>query len=121
MDMLSYFDPADFVTVTKTTRSSGGTYNTQGVWVPGTSSTDEIEIIIPQPVRPDELENLPQGEEAEDYLLSFTTDHVQVRVNNAEADRISWGGYTYKVIQVSNRFQGSGFYRFVMVREEGQV
>lgn len=118
--LLGFF-PEEWVKV-PLTRYADGAINARGKWEKGASTAyPEFEIIAPQPLSSNELKMLPQGEEASDYLVSFSRELVQTRVKKEDSDEIEWDGNLYKVTQVNNRAQLGGFYRFRMVRIRGQV
>lgn len=112
--MLGYFGTE---TVTATLHNGAAGTNVKGVWTPGLDAGVTIRMIAPQPVKADELTNLPDGEHVSDYLVTWAeTSTLGTREGLKDADRIDWDGDTYKVVQADNRQVLGGFMRVVMRR-----
>lgn len=110
--MLGYFG-AEMVTAVWYDGTAGT--NVKGVWTPGTSAGQTIRIIAPQPVKANELENLPDGEHVADYVRTWTEKlAVSTRGGLSDSDLIAWDGKTYKVAQVDDREVLGGFVRVLM-------
>jgi len=93
--------------------------NVKGVWVPGLASGVVIRIIAPQPVKANELTNLPDGEHVSDYVRTWAdTMSLTTRDGLKEADHILWDTKLYKVTQVDDR-EALGRYKRVTMKKVG--
>lgn len=85
-------------------------------WIPGTPTTEDIKIVVPQPVKENELDPLPEGEGVSDFRKTWTETYIQTRRGDKDADVIEYpvGGRQYKVFQVDDRDVLGGYYRVIM-------
>lgn len=85
-------------------------------WVSGAETEVDIKIIVPQPVKENELDPLPEGEGVSDFRKTWTKTHIQTRRDAKDADVIEYpvGGRQYKVFQVDDRDVLGGYYRVIM-------
>ncbi len=114
-DYADIMTPADFVA------GSVGTYVT-GEWTPGVAiPLVVIQIVIPQPIRAEDLEILEDGERAQDFRVTWTETELRTREGARDADQITYNGVTYKVKQVSDRSALGNFYRAVMRKLDSEV
>jgi hypothetical protein len=113
IDMLSYF--ADEMVLATLQAGQTGSY-VNGVWTPSFATGVSISIVFPQPVSQDLLQQLPQGERAQNYVQTWTTADVNVRDDTTDSDRIVYAGKTYLVYQSEDRtFPGN--FRHLILRE----
>jgi len=113
VDMLSYF-PDEMVTATLQSGQAGSYVN--GVWTPSFAAGVTISIIFPQPVSQEQLQQLPEGERAQNYVQTWTTADINVRDNTTDSDRIVYDGKTYLVYQAEDRLF-SGNFKHLILRE----
>jgi hypothetical protein len=99
------------------TRQSPGTY-VQGRYTPGTESTFTVVASV-QPVTGRDLQDLPEGQYANEVKKLYTAVELRTRHPDSEPDRINIYGETYTVIQV-NRWDGFGdkHYKVLVSRRE---
>jgi hypothetical protein len=114
--MLSYFASEKISDVL--IRPGSGQYQ-DGEWVPDSPGTTNIEIIAPQPMRPDELQMLPQGERVYNHLVTWMTPEIRnwpvvPGSTSTNPDILRIDGSHYKVMEISNRSVLGNFYRVVL-------
>ncbi len=114
--MLRYFN--NEMTDATLIPGNSGTY-VDGVWTPAFDAGTPIRIIVPQPVSANDLQMLEDSEHVRDYLVSWSKTRVMSREGDQDADRITYDGDTYKVMQTDDRSILGRFYRFVMRRLDG--
>ena len=112
--MLRFFDSE--TTDATLIRRGDGEY-VDGDWIPDAEVETSVRIIVPQPVKENELGPLPEGEKVSDYRKTWSKTLFRTRSDDSDADVISYLGKRYKVFQVENRDVLGGFYRSV-IREE---
>lgn len=85
-------------------RVTAGSY-VDGVWVPGTESTFTIQASV-QPLRDDQLVNLPEGRRASDTVKVYTSSDL-ISLNdkgaNQQPDKLVWRGEDYELVAKSVR------------------
>lgn len=88
-------DTAEIVTVI---RYSGGLY-VDGVWIPGTMFTFKTLCSVQQPT-PSQLQMMPEAERDKDIRLFISKKPIYTTRDriNGEADKISYKGSEYKLI-----------------------
>jgi len=99
--MMPFF--ASEMTTATLTQFAVGTYDTAGIWIPGTETDTPITVTYTQPVKMDELQILEDGERISDYVKIYTDQVIQGRVGAADSDQITILGQMYKVTQVEDR------------------
>lgn len=72
-----------------------------GVWKQSFDNAVIIQIINPLPLRSNELQMLPEGERALNYVKTFVETDISVREDLKDSDLIVCAGKTYKVMQLS--------------------
>ena len=87
-----------------------------GEWVSGTPVESSISIIAPQPVTPNDLQMLEDGEHVRDFLKTWTATEIRTREGNQDADELRINGKVYKVFQVSDRSTLGDYYRAIIRR-----
>ena len=92
-------------------RAAAGSYS-DGLWTAGTATETTIRIIFPQPVTPEELAALPEGESARNYVKTYTATELFL-----ESDSIEYDSREFKVWQVFC-YSFSGNYYKVIMREK---
>ena len=120
---MSLLDAFDFEMVTASLVGGGtdGSYDDEGAYSPGATETPvDIFIVKPQPVTANELQMLPSGERTMDYLKSYLKTTINTRELLVDSDIISYSGRNYKVIQVEDRSQDGGFYKFYLKRSDNE-
>ena len=85
-----------------------------GDWVPGITSNTPIRIIVPQPVKENELAQMSEGEKVSDFRKTYSETPLQTRREGVDADSIIYDGRTYKVFQCDDRSVLGEFYRVIM-------
>jgi hypothetical protein len=114
-DLLQYFDD-EKITVSLIPGAAGSYVD--GEWVLVLGASAPLVIIAPQPMTAKDIQSLPDGEHVRDYLKSWSETRVEPRDGGDDADRISYQGDTYKVMQSDDRATLGGFYAFQMRRLE---
>lgn len=94
-------------------KGDSGSY-VNGEWIPDFEATTDIIIIVPQPIKANELSMLPDGEKLSDYLKTYTEVKVMPRLGNVDSDKIIYDSRNYKVVQVDNRSELGNFYKVIM-------
>lgn len=105
----------DFALVPATiSRGKAGRY-VDGIWKPSFETPVVINIIIPLPLRSQELEMLPEGERQLNYMKTYVETSIKVRENLQDSDVITCAGKNYKVMQLSPyTIEGQTVYRVIM-------
>jgi hypothetical protein len=91
----------DFALVSATIMRGKEGHYLDGVWRQLFDDPVTIKIINPLPLRSNELEMLPEGERALNYVKSFVETNIHIRDGAKDADLIVCQGKTYKVVQLS--------------------
>lgn len=112
--MLEYF--TDEMVSATWIPGGNGTYGASGLWVPATGTPSTIQIVRPQPVTSNDLQQLDDGEHTQDFLRTYTTALVDTREGVADSDVITWLSEPYRVVQVDKRDLDGGFRRVIMRR-----
>jgi len=102
--------------------STAGSYNAAGEWVRGNDTTIETQFIQKQPLRPEELGMLEDGEFARNYVVSWTQYPVRVWGDDIDSTSnqpdevtiLDADEYTYKVFWRSNRTEIGDWYRVIL-------
>lgn len=89
-------------------RRAAGSYNADGDWIAGMATSDTIRAAI-QPVRGDQLMDMPEGIRTEAGWIAWS------RAALAVDDEIARGGVPYRVLFVWPRAEGV-FYRAALGR-----
>jgi len=110
--MLSFF-ASEMVSATLRVEAAGS--RTKGIWTPGSTSDTTINILAPQPLRPNEIEMLPSGEFAHNWSVTWLESAMGVE---PERDRIVYGGNSYLIMSVSDRTPLGDYYRITMRQEK---
>lgn len=103
-------------------RYGAGSYSDAdgGDWVEGATTETSIRIIVPQPVKSNELDPLPEGEKVSNYRRTYCAEKLRTREGGQDADRLEYpvgSGKRYKIFRVDERDVLGNFYRVIM-REE---
>jgi hypothetical protein len=107
---------ADWMRTAQLQRGIAGTYEPDGEWVPAFDPAESITIIIPQPVKANDLVQLDDGEHLRNYRKTWTDTLVKTREGDVDADRIIYNGRTYKVFEARDwtEPEWAGFYKVIM-------
>ena len=111
MDMLSYFTD-EMVTATLTPGSAGAYVN--GEWVASFGTPSSIQIIQPQSLTQDLLNQLPQGERVQNFVQTWTELGADVRAGTMDGDRITFESKEYLVYQAEDRLFSGNFKRLIL-------
>jgi hypothetical protein len=111
IDMLSFF--ADEMVTASWIAGAAGAY-VNGEWSASYAAPALIQIVYPQPLTQDELQQLPEGERYRNLVQTWTTAAVNVRSGTTDTDKITYDGVTYYVHQVEDRVFPGNFKRVVM-------
>lgn len=114
--MLNYFQTE--MTDANLIRYSDGSY-VSGVWVPGAQTETPIRIIVPQPVKENEMNPLEDGEKISDYRKTWCEEVLRTREEYEDADHIRYNNVEYKVMQQDDRSVLGNYYRVVMRKNYG--
>lgn len=99
-------------------RRSGGAYDADGRWVGGAESLTDVMAVI-QPVDPDDLQALPEGERSEASKAVWTRTELRTAREDAhEADIVEADGARWKILAVFDRAEG-GWYKAIAGRLDG--
>ncbi len=98
------------------TRATPSTY-VEGVVVPGTSSTLEIQALV-CPLSGADLAALPEGQFTREDLQVFAVVALRVEAQDVEPDRISVHGQLWKVIKLERWTPQGNFYRAIVRKDE---
>ncbi len=91
---------SSFRTPLTVTRKGAGSY-TSGVWVAGAES-EMVILASVQPMRPDEMESLPEGRRDKQAVKIYTsTELFTVRGDNTSPDQMAYRGDTFEVVSVA--------------------
>ena len=102
----------------KITRRVGGSF-VNGRAVRGTEVNITVDPAVVNPLRGDELQELPQGEGVLEGISILTKDQlVTAAVAGDEADRAEYDSKIYKVLSAENWDKQSGHWRSVARREQ---
>ena len=93
--------------------------NAEGVYVPGTSTSQVIQGVPPQPLNEKELMQFPDGQKIQDIQKIYTSFPVRVRSGEINADRLQFEGGTYEVIKVETRDILGNYYKAVVRKIQG--
>lgn len=99
---------------------SAGSRDAEGRWVPGGESSTAIELVAPQPVRADEIQQLEPGERITDYVKTWVYDTIPLstRVGTSDADEVEVNSQRYKVHQINHWEAAGGFVAAILRREQ---
>lgn len=100
-------------------RRSDGVY-INGIWVSDAPVETPIRIIVPQPVKENELNPLEEGEKVSDFRKTWAEEVLRTRADYEDADHIRYDGKEYKVTQQDDRNVLGNYYQVVMRFEHGQ-
>ena len=117
VDMLAFF--SEEMTSAELYRYDvSGSYNSEGIWVPGTETNETIEIVIPQPLDSDSLEMAPEGEDISDFVFTFVHESVgmKTRDETEDPDQIEVQGQRYEVHSVAHWEDYGCFNEYVLKR-----
>lgn len=94
----------------------GSDYDPDGEWTPLYAVPEDIQIIIPQPVKSMDLMQLPEGEHRRNYRKTWTQATVKTREGEADADLIVYNGRIYKVFEARDWTEPpwAGFTKVIM-------
>lgn len=87
----------------------------RGDWTDGATSTTDIRIIYPMPMRPEEREYLPEGEVYRDHLVTWTPTAPTPAASETNGSRLIFDGNEYEITSYSDRSEG-GYYRLIVKR-----
>ena len=91
---------SSFRTPLTVTRRAAGAFS-DGVWQEGTE-TELLILASVQPLRPDEMDSLPEGRRDRQAVKIYTsTELFTVRGKDTSPDLVVWRGDTFEVISVA--------------------
>ena len=95
-----------------------GSTDANGDWVPGSESSEPIDVIAPQPVKPDEIEMMEPGERISDYVKIWVEDTVTLTTRNdtADADELVIDGNRYRVHAIPHWEFAGGYVAAILRR-----
>lgn len=88
-----------------------------GKWIPYYADPVDILIIVPQPVKSNELRQLPEGEFRRNWRKTWLSGSIKMRDGEQDSDVLIYQGRWYKVFQVDDRRQ-LGNYQRAMIYED---
>jgi len=108
--MLQYFNELKRSATLRTFED--GSY-VDGQYIKGIPSETPITLILPQPVKADELTFLPEGEHISNWLRTWIDKEFLVKVRDfkKDSDELIIEGITFQNIQIDNRSDYGGFFR----------
>ena len=114
--MLSYFT-AQMVDATLY-KYSAGSYDVDGVWVPGVESNSDIRVIAPQPLKADERVPVAEGESISDFVRIWVSTSLSVttRRESEDPDQLLIGTNRYLAHQLDHWDEQGGFRSVVLRR-----
>ena len=98
-----------------------GYVNNEGVYVPGTSTTQTINGMPPQPLNEKELMQFTDGQKIQDIQKIYTSFPARVRTGDTNADRFQFEGQEYEVIKVETRDILGNYYKATVRKIQGDV
>jgi len=100
--------PSDLFSAVTVTRYAAGSY-ANGAWVEGASSTLSITACV-QPMPAERMQTLPEGRRGTAGIIAFTDTALRTvgEDDHTSADRITWDGHTWEVVEVDNLKTGIG-------------
>jgi hypothetical protein len=102
--------------VIQRTRYAPGT-RTAGVFVNGAPTTVSIDAVV-QPVKPRELQQLPENERTEEAISIFSISTLQTSEPAfQQGDLITWAGRSYKVVLVEDWTAQANYSRSIATRK----
>lgn len=100
-------------------RFSAGSDNSEGVYVPGGSTSQTVYGMPPQDVDEKTLEQLEDGQKIGDIQKIYTSFHARERDGDVNADRFVFEGFEYEVIKLSTRDILGNYYRVIVRKIQG--
>lgn len=112
-DVLSHFEPFDL----SVTRYAAGSYNADGNWVAGSTSTVTRAVVI-TPASFKQIEHLPEGLRTRQVLQVFADGDLRTANEPAgtQADTFTLGGKTFEVQSIEDWSANGGFWRALAVK-----
>ena len=101
-------------------RSSGGAFNTSGVWTDSSFTVNMYGII--KPATPKELDQLPDGDRVKEVRSFHSAQPMYVTHNDATpglSDIATWNGQHYRLSKLYE-WEDFGYYKALGVRIEGE-
>lgn len=95
--------------------------NAEGVYVPGTFTTQAIKGMPPHPLNEKELMQFTDGQKIHDIQKIYTSFPVRVRTDEINADRFQFEGQEYEVIKVETRDILGNYYKATVRKIQGDV
>ncbi len=90
----------------------------EGEWIPGAETIQEIEVTI-QPINTGEfLEQIPEGDRQKKAKMFWGVDEIKPGDKDAqiEADLITTGNETYKIVSVEDWLTIGGYFESIGVK-----
>jgi hypothetical protein len=94
-------------------KHTAGAKGNDGRWTAGAIIATTIACSYPQPVKMNEMEFLPEGEQIKDYVRVYSAAPVEVRSGGVDSDIITIGTHRYEVTESQDRVS---HYRIIMKR-----
>lgn len=100
--------PSDLFSTVAVTRYAAGSY-INGAWVEGASSALSITACV-QPMPAERMQTLPEGRRGTAGIIVYTGTALRTvdETAHTSADRITWGGYAWEVVEVDDLKTGIG-------------
>jgi len=95
--------------------SASGGYDGNGVWQQSASTSKIVRGTV-LPASFDEIEQMEMGGVSEEIIKILTNETVQLETPTNAADRLVWGGRTYKVLRRKDNSH-FGFVRYYAALE----
>lgn len=110
--------PEMFQDITVKRYSGAGSY-VNGTWSPGTSGNVTVRASV-QPLRPNELLHLPEGDRTRAGVKIYSDAELQTadEATGIAADEVTWDGEQWEVQKVSSHFLGLAHYKAIALRRE---
>lgn len=98
--------PSDIFGSVTVTRYATGAYS-DGDWVEGASSALTVTANV-QPMPPERMQTLPEGRRGTAGIILFTDTALRTvsEDDQTSADAVTWDGYSWEVVEVSNFWTG---------------
>jgi len=116
--MLQYFETEQ--TEVQVIRGSAGSY-VDGEWIQNLSNPGTIRIVVPQPLRSNDLQKLPDGEHVLDYLISWVPSRLFTRSGLIDSDQICFNFNIYKIEAVDDWSILGNFYKLTLRRLDPNI
>ena len=109
--------PSEMFTTVTVKRRAAGSY-VDGIWTPGAETTPTVSGSV-QPLRSDELKNLPEAQRVRGVRKIYTDSMLQTadEANAIQADRITYDGEDWEVHKIDDHDMNTlAHYKAIIVR-----